>query len=488
MKYLLAIDVGTTNVKVAAYTAELKEVVKTKEALKINIYGEAAEQNLEEIYRTTVEAIRSVARKPEIRGKIGSIFISSQMHGLALLDSNGKPLTPLYTYLDRRAAAQAEELEEKLERKIYEETGCPPLYIYPLAKLLWIKNRGMLPANRKISVSVKDYLLWKLTGEHLIDPSTASGSGLLDIRKLRWSGLALGAAEVDEESLPTVIGEDCALRLKRDEAERMGLDPNVTLYPGVSDAAAHQAGVLALTGKALALNIGTSAAIRIASPRPTLDSGGMRFFCYYGFTGRWLVGGAVNNAGVALEWLIRKVFNSEGGAETYRILDEEMLGKEPSDIVFVPFLSGERFPVRDSKAKAVIAGLTLANERADIARALLEGVTFTLKWIYEAMSENGIDVGKIRLGGGAARLKTWRKIVADVFKLPTIYVKGGAELLGDALILSSIESSVSIEKIVEKVAEVVEEPEVPGKYAEIYSKKYEKFKTLYFTTRDVLRK
>lgn len=488
MKYLLAIDVGTTNVKVSVYTPQLKEVERTKKSLKIGVSGAAAEQSPEEIYKAMVEAVRSVALKPEVRSKIASIFVSSQMHGLALLGSDGKPLTPLYTYLDRRAAAHAERLEEMLGRKIYEETGCPPLYIYPLAKLLWLKQGENFRGAEKVSVSAKDYVLWRLTGRHVIDPSTASGSQLLNIHSLKWSGLALDAADISEDMLPAVVREDEPLKLKRDEAEKLGLSNDVQVYPGVSDAAAHQAGVLALTGEALALNIGTSAAVRIASRRPIIDSSDMRFFCYYGFQGRWLVGGAVNNAGVALEWLIKRVLSMGTDADAYKVLEEELLQTKPvpGGLIFIPFLSGERFPVRDSEARGIIYGLTLAHGRAEIVRALTEGVAYTLRWIYDSMRENGLSAEEIRLGGGGARMRTWRKIIASVFGMRVIYPKVGAELLGDAVLWSSIQMGVKLEDVVETIWEEIKvETEQPVEESvKTYAEAYRKFKRLYIASKE----
>ncbi len=131
--------------------------------------------DLKAILRKVKLAIASVVTRIGIR-EVDAIALCSQMHGLALLDERMEPITPLYTYLDIRAYRWAELLESEYGPELYRETGCPPLFIYPLAKFLWLKERGLLSEARYIATSAKDYVIYGLTGRFVAEPSTASGS------------------------------------------------------------------------------------------------------------------------------------------------------------------------------------------------------------------------------------------------------------------------------------------------------------------------
>ncbi len=435
-------DIGTTNVKAGLFIdGRIKAF--SKKSVSMYIQDGVAEQNLHEVYEVFSETVREVSSKSS--GRIDAIILSSQMHGIALLDRNGEPLTNLITYFDTRAEKYVGKLEEYGE-EIYKETGCPPLYIYPLPKILLLKEK-IRKGNVRYALSAKDYILYRLTGHHVLDKSTASGSQLLDIHRLTWSHKALDLADVEESQLPILVdGEKESFKIVGEEAERLGLSDRSTVYPGISDAAAHQLGTSLMQEKILALNVGTSAAVRVVRKKPLLDSSDkMRFFCYYGGFRRWLIGGAVNNGARVLDWFIDRLMFSEKhysvstGINIYDLLDRivENSPTGSNGVLFIPYLSGERFPVRNSRIRGIIYGLSYNTSRADIIRAILEGVSFTLKWVYDAIVEEGAEASIMRGGGGGLRLSSWRKIFANIFNLKLEYLPGiDATLLGDYIALS----------------------------------------------------
>jgi gluconokinase len=168
------------------------------------------------------------------------------------------------------------------------------------------------------------------------------------------------------------------------------------------------------------LNLGSSGAIRVVSKQPLLDRE-MRFFCYYIASKNWLVGGAVNNCGIILRWF-RDNFGQkeieqakERNIDVYRLLDEQAAKAPPGSdgLLFLPFMAGERFPIRDPNVRGMLFGLDLAHGKPDIIRCMMEGVTFTLRWILEAIEEH-VELDEIRISGGGARSALWRQIVSDV--------------------------------------------------------------------------
>lgn len=429
---LLAIDVGTTNVKGVVFRPDAPPALSVKRiGHSIEPSTGAAEQNPEEIVRAVFSIVKELT--PKAGARVGAIALSSQMHALGVLGKDGRPKTMLLTYFDTRAAKFVKEIE-KVGYELYLETGCPPLHVYPLVKILYLKSRGVPAHGDRFLISAKDYVLLRLTGEHVLDLPTASGSQLLNVSRLRWSELALTLGGIDEDSLPRLVEGEEPLPLSPEAAGELGLPGDTVVYPGLSDAAANQLGVGANKEGELAVNLGTSAAVRVLSEQTTFDDERMRFFVYYAGRRKWLIGGAVNNGGIVLEWLSKNLLQAEveyakaASVPIGDLVDRVIMSSPPGarGLVALPFLAGgERFPVRNPAAKCLIHGLTLSHTRADIARALLEGVAFTLRWIYSAMQERGVRKAQLlRVGGGAASLRSWRQILSDVFETPLCYNPG----------------------------------------------------------------
>ena len=429
MRKVLAIDIGTTNVKAAIFDERGKMLSLARAEVPIHspVVGSAI-QHLDELYNATIKSAKSAVSIAKM-AKVDAVAFSAQMHGLGAIDAKGKEVLPLVTYLDTRPAIAFEKLVEMVDSyKLYENTGCPPLFIYPLTKFIWLNlTMPNIIKKAKWFVSAKDYVLYKILGEPYIDKSVMSGSQLLDIQRLKWSDLALSLTGVDESKLPHLCnGEDVLHTLPKHMADSLGLRESAPLVLGASDGALHSLGLGGIEKSLLALNIGTSGAIRSVSKKTLIDkSKDMRFFCYYIGHGLRLPGGAVNNAGIGLKW-----FRDEFGQfevtmakrlneDPYNLLTKqaEKVEATAEKLLILPFFSGERFPVRDPYAKGVMFGLTLRHGKAHVIRALMESCVYTLKWIYDAMVENGIEGKAIRTGGGGAKSILWRQIQADVFGL-----------------------------------------------------------------------
>jgi len=498
---ILTVDIGTTNVKAAIFDEKGKtlSLARTEVPIHSPVPGSAI-QHLDELYEATIKSAKNAVKMAHV-AKVDVIAFSSQMHGLGAIDEKGRELLPLVTYLDTRPAIALEKLGEMVESyKLYENTGCPPLFIYPLTKFIWLSlTAPKIIKEAKWFVSAKDYVTYKLLGEPHIDKSVISGSQLLDIHKLTWSDLALSLIGVDESKLPHLCnGEEILQTLPKHVAESLGLSEGAPLVLGASDGALHSVGLGAIERSLLALNIGTSGAIRSVSKQSQIDkSNDMRFFCYYIGYGLRLPGGAVNNAGIGLRW-----FRDEFGhfevtmakrlnEDPYNLLTKqaENVKATAEKLLILPFFSGERFPVRDPYAKCVIFGLTLRHKKAHVIRALMESCIYTLKWIYDAMIENGIKGKTIRTGGGGAKSLLWRQIQADVFGLPT--EKTSVEevsLLGAAMMgLVAIGVYDSLGEAAKSMIEIVDTQNPNMENHNEYEKSYHLFTKLYNVVKDFYR-
>lgn len=445
----MGVDVGTTNVRSILFDMSGRVIVDSFRGVRIlRPEPGAAEEEPEDLWRATLETMKESLKKSGFKAEdVAAIGFSAQMHGVMMLSREGKPLTRLLTWLDLRAAEQSDELSRIIgSYELYRRTGGPPLFIYPLAKILWFKeNMPKKFEECDKMLSAKDYVMYRMFGEPMIDRSVASGSQLLNINRLEWDDEALKAVGIGEERLPRLMDElEVAGDLPNNVAEQTGLRKGTSIIIGASDAALSNIGLGAVEEGVAAVNLGSSGAIRVLSDKPILDrSEKARFFCYYATEKRWLPGGAINNAGIILRWF-RNTFGMEEvkeaeklGVDPYDLLTQKAAEVKPGSegLVMVPFMAGERFPVRDPKARGVIFGLTLSHGKPHFIRAIMESVIYTLRWIMEIMKDQGVQIQQVRIGGGGARSPLWRQITADILGKKVAHTRvEEASALGAALL------------------------------------------------------
>jgi gluconokinase len=377
---VLALDVGSSSTRACAYDERGREL------------GDAARRNYEARHgrdgAVELDADELVAACEAVLAEAGEghdgLGISCFMHSLLLLDAGDRPLTPVLLWQDRRAAAQAEELAARLgAADLHARTGC---FLHPSfwpAKLAWL---GPRVAEASRIVSFADYLFLRLTGELRTTLSTASGSGLLDLRARRWDPELLAELGVDESKLPP-IGDEAA----------------GTTFPPLADGACSNIGAGCTTRERAALMIGTSGALRVLyegepEPRPGL-------FCYLLDERRVLEGGAVSDGGNLYAWLER----------TLRAEDPEPREPDEHGLTFLSLLGGERSPGWNPRATGAVAGLSFDTDAADLFQAALEGATYRLAEIADRLPE----VSEVVATGHALLASDrWTQLCADVFGRP----------------------------------------------------------------------
>jgi gluconokinase len=419
---LLGIDIGTTAVRAFAFNYQGKIIKDSKIEVKVEHPQPSwAEQDPDELYTSTVKAVQEVA---SVVGEgVRAIGFSGQMHGLCMVDKDGKPLTKLIPWVDVRAAEQVKKLEEKVHAdELYERTGCPPLFIYVAPKILWIKeNDPNAFSNCHKIITAQDYVVFKFFGDYYTNPSLASGSQLLNINSVKWDSKVLEAIGIDESMLPNLVEGDTIFdRLPGRTAKNLGLGEGVPVALGASDGSLSNVGLGAVQKGNGAFSLGSSGAVRVISKHPIWDKK-MRFFCYYIASRNWLTGGAVNNCGIVLRWFRDNFAEKEmeeskrKGVDVYTLLDEQAVKAPPgcNGLMFLPFMSGERFPIRDPYVRGMLFGLSLGHSRPHIIRCMMEGITFTIRWIQEAIEEY-TPIDSLKVSGGGARSNLWRQIVSDI--------------------------------------------------------------------------
>ncbi len=389
------------------------------------------EQDPEAILAGMIQAVRqALGRLEDAEGRYLGLSLCGAQHNVLALDAHDRPLTGVITWTDSRAAPQAQAARaQDGGMELYRQTGCPPHAMYPLYKIAWLREEqpGIFSQARRFA-SAKEYVFRRLSGEWLVDYCIAGSSGLLNTHTLDYNPGSLAFAGIRAEQL-SALGDprQTFARLQPDLAAQMGLPAGVPLVLGSSDAANSAIGAGAVLPGQASCMVGTSGAIRIIAPQPLLDRQG-RSFCYVIDHTHWLIGGALNNGGVALAWLRDTLNDVFPGVETCRLSFEDLVDMAASappgaaGLVCLPFFTGERSPNWNSNARAAFIGLSLEHGAAHLARALLEGVAYRLRSIYDVLVEVsaaiGIEIRELRAVGGFTRSPLWLAIVASAFERP----------------------------------------------------------------------
>lgn len=413
---ILSVDIGTTNLKAGVVDERGNILSLYRKEIYVEKDSEGkAEHNPYTLFNAFVEVVRGASKGFENR--ISLIVPSSYMFGLIPVDDKLNPLMGMMTLLDLRARETYEELLEKIDiSEVYKRTGFTPTFHAPLFKIYWIKKkRNDIFKKTRFFLSSKDFILLKLLGGPFTEPSISSATAYMNVNTLEWDEYVLDILGVSKGKLPYIMSSDKILPdLPKESKRLLGFYKDVKVLTGVYDGGAVGTGIGAFEEGVGAVNIGTTGMFRVAYPKPVFDKQeSMRLQTYYLALGKWFIGGAINNAGVALKWLRDNIFNMP-----YEELTREASKEGSSNIFFLPYLTGERDKEIGNIASGVFFGLQNIHTKGHMIRAVMEGVAFSLRMIYEALRDNSIKVKEIRAGGGATNSPFWMEIFASTLGLP----------------------------------------------------------------------
>ncbi|GAB2672120.1 gluconokinase [Thalassiella azotivora] len=366
-----------------------------------------------------------------------AVSVSTAMHGLVGLDADLRPVTPLVTWADGRAREEAAWLRTTDEAaSLHRSTGTPLHPMSPLAKLLWFAQQEPATCARvRWWAGLKDVVLHRLTGTLVTELSSASGTGLLDLRSRTWHAAALDLAGVDAEQLPPVLPTTATLGLDGPVAARVGLRRGTPVVLGAGDGPLGNVGTRALAPGTAGLSLGTSGAVRMVVPAPPADLD-PALFCYAVTDDAWTVGGAVSNGGIVVRWAQQALAPDLVGASDDGVEPDERVlqlaatvpaGSE--GLVMLPYLLPERAPLWEPDLPGAYLGLRRGHTRAHLVRAAVEGVAGQLSTVVDALDRLQ-PVREVRATGGALRSPLWSSVLASTFDRPLVHT-GDAE--GSAL-------------------------------------------------------
>jgi xylulokinase len=420
----LGIDIGTSAVKAVVVDQYQSVLAAAAVPLAVSRPRELwSEQDPVSWWSATETAVGHLrAEAPEGFAAIRGIGLSGQMHGAVLLGENHELLRPAILWNDGRSFEEARELAAQ-HPDLARALGVLPMPGFTAPKLLWLARHepDIFHAIRTV-VLPKDYVRLRLTGELATDMSDAAGTWWLDQAGRSWSDAALAACRMDRTQMPRLIeGSEVSGYLRRDVAVNCGLQPGIVVAGGAGDAAAGALGLGAIEDGTAFLSLGTSGQFFVATEDFRPAPATLVHAFSHAVPNRWFQMAAMLNGASCLSW-IADVFREDLGT----LLDEtEATFDRPSEILFLPYLSGERTPHNDPHARGVFFGLSPASSRRDLVQAVLEGVAFSFVDARNSLLDAGTIVNAAGIIGGGARSLFWTRILASALEIPLTRYRGG---------------------------------------------------------------
>lgn len=502
MKYVLGIDLGTSGTKTVLFQQDGRAVCSaTVEYPMSQPQNGWAEQNPEDWWNAAVSTVRTVIQKSGVdAGEIVSLGISGQMHGLVMLDENGDVLRPSIIWCDQRTQAECDEITEKVGYdRLISITANPALTGFTLSKIMWVrKHQPEIYAKCRHILLPKDYVRYKLTGDFATEVSDASGMQLLDVPNRCWSDELLAALDIDKALLPKVY-ESCEVtgHVSVQAAALTGLTAATLVVGGAGDNAAAAVGTgVVEDGKAFT-TIGTSGVVFAHTDKLSIDpQGRVHTFCC-AVPGAWHVMGVTQAAGLSLKWFRDQFCAAEReaaaamGVDAYELLNKEA-AQSPigaNKLLYAPYLMGERTPHLDADCRGMFFGLSAMHQRRDLLRAVMEGVSYSLRDCLNILSGMGVAPEQMLACGGGGKSPLWRQMLADVFNCPvatTVQTEGPA--LG-AAILAGVGAGLyaSVPEACRAMIQI-NQPQYPiAENVPQYTKVYEVYQKLYAANRELFK-
>ncbi|MEM8504036.1 MAG: gluconokinase [Cyanobacteria bacterium P01_D01_bin.1] len=480
MKYIIGIDIGTSSTKAVAFDTKGRQLVRSAKGYPLNapVPG-AAQQDAALIVQAATQTVAEVVASVEATSaQLLGLSFSAAMHTLLLLGEDLLPLMPLLTWADNRSDRLVPSVRAQ-DPDLYDRTSLPIHPMSPVVKLAWLaRERPELFEKATRIVSIKEYVLNCWCGEWVVDLSIASTTGFLNLEKRDWDEGALQVAQIKRSQLSRIVPTTYRLSLQADYAQRMTIPEGTPVVIGASDGVLANLGVGAVAPGTAAITLGTSGAVRQVVEAPKTERKA-QLFCYALTESRWVMGGAVNNGGFALQWTRDRLvpysvqpdeacdiddqdcmMNVEPSHSTYERLTEMARTVAPGSegLIFHPHLLGERAPLWNAQARANFFGLGRNHSQAHLVRAVMEGVLYNMHSVFSALELAGGEVETLRASGGFALSDLWQQILADIFDrkilVPEVIESSafgaavvGLVALGEWAQLEEVEESVVIAHI-----------------------------------------
>jgi xylulokinase len=412
------------------------------------------------------------------------------MHGLVMLDASNSVIRPALIWCDQRSQEQVDGINRLIgAQTVLACTANPVLTGFTLPKLLWVRDHEPQSFERLNKVLLpKDYVRFCLTGEYASDVSDASGTSLFDVVHRRWSYEMADRIGLQRTILPAALeSTQISGRISRAAADATGLSENTPVVGGAGDQAASAVGNGIVESGTVSCTLGTSGVVFAHMESPEYDARGrVHTFCH-AVQGAWHVMGVTQGAGLSLHWFRKNL----APGTTYDDLTAEAVKAQPGSqgLFWLPYLMGERTPHLDASARGGWIGLTAKHTRADLIRALLEGVSYSQKDCLNVIEQMGVQARSVRLSGGGARSPFWQQMLADVFGKPVSILENQEGSAYGAALLALVGAGeyASVREVCKAAVHEVRTCEPQPAAQKVYSEGHRTYCALYPATQAALQ-
>ncbi len=421
-QFLISHDLGTSGDKATLFTTDGRLIRSYTASYDVHFFnGNYAEQDPENWWDAVCEATRAVL-EGEDENKVAAMSFSAQMQGCLPVDKHGRPLRNSMIWADQRAVKEAKHLEKELGAdRIYRITGHRVSASYSIEKLMWLKKHEPEVYKKTYKMlQAKDYIIQRATGNFVTDYSDASGTQALNLRKLEWSDEILKAADIDKDKLPELKkSTDVAGYIQERVAGEIGLPAGTPVVCGGGDGPVSAVGAACIRDGEFYLTFGTSAWIGGTTTEPFIDEDKTVFCFAHVIPGKYMPCGTMQAAGSSYSYIRHALCDDMPYEKLNELIEKSPAGAE--NLIFLPYLLGERSPRWNPNTSAAFLGIKPEHEKKDYVRAVIEGIAMNMELILKAYRKQA-KIETMNLTGGGAKGQIVAQILADVlgvrFRMP----------------------------------------------------------------------
>jgi xylulokinase len=424
---VLAIDVGTSGVKAVLASSRHGIVGSRQRSYPLHTPRPGwVEQDPMEIRAALVAATRelldaSTSATTDIEG----VVLTAQMFSVQPVDAAGEPVGPMLSWLDQRAAGEAADLALRVPPgRQFEAAGSVVTAKDIVPRILWLRHQAPDTwARSSWLLDCKEAMIAWMTGRAVTDAAGASAYRLTDHRAADWDPVLCELLGVPLDRLPEVApATSVAGGLRPRAAAAMGLPVGLPVFVGAGDVPASQVGSGAIHPGDAHLSLGTAIYLGFHTDVPLDDPARSLGILGHAIPDAWILWLEIATGGAALTWITRALGDP---ARPDAVIDHTLIERlvssvadDTDDLLFAPWLSGERVPLFDDDARGAFVGLALRHGRAHLVRAVMEGVAYQIRWAYEYGLAYGVAPGSVRAVGGGGLGDAWLGIIADTLGRP----------------------------------------------------------------------
>lgn len=478
----LGLDLGTSGLKSQIIDNNKNVVFENTETFDFIKLGNGATEQDPAVWADALN--KTMNKMPQdLKQNILGISFSGQMHGSVFLDKDGNVIRNTILWNDQRTIEETNKLNELFPMEIaLNKIGNQFLTGFTAPKVLWLKNNEPDNFNKIHKVVLpKDYLIFLLTGNYASDYSDSVGTAYMNIKDKDWDQDIIKAIGLTKEQLPKLLDSNGLVSsLSADAATKYGINSSANVYAGGGDNPVGAIGLGLVEEGLVSCSFGTSGVV--FSPTDTLkvDSQG-RTHSFISATGDYYLMGVSLSTGSSVNWLMNNIFESN---DFDKYFGKEMYERKISDIIFTPYLNGERTPHFDSNVRGSLLNLSIDHDKIDLSKAVLEGIAFSLKDSLNILKDCGVTPKKILIQGGITKNGNFNQMVSDIFGIEVhTGTSANGPAYGAALIAMSGFNNISLKELAAANMQLGTKYTPNSNNVDVYENKYNMFKDAYSKTK-----